>query len=337
MSEHTQPEHTQPEHTQPEATAIPRSGTSTDVTFPSGDLTLAGSLRHPDGPATGAAALLISGSGPLDRDSNTRKARLGVSALLADALADAGVLSLRYDKRGVGDSDGDYDSAGLRDNIDDAVAALSFLRSQEGVDPERVVVVGHSEGALIALDIAATHGEDVGGVALLAGTTHNGEEVLRWQATRVAEFLPTPVRLLLKLLRTDIAASQTKRLASIKASNKDVMRVQLVAKLNAKWLREFMAFEPAPLLERVSVPVLAVTGAGDVQVDPEDVEAMRQLVTAAPFEGHVVDGVNHILRAGDPSPTTYRTQTGNPLDARVVSHVTRWLARLPLSREAAEG
>ena len=309
---------------------------SEPATFPSGTLTLAGTLRRPDGPATGAAALLISGSGPLDRDSNAKKAPLRVSALLADALADAGVVSLRYDKRGVGDSDGDYDSAGLHDNIDDAVAALAFLGAQDGVDPERVVVVGHSEGALIALDIAANHGDRIGGAALLAATTHDGEAVLRWQATRVAEFLPTPVRWLLKLMRTDIATSQTKRLASIKASTKDVMRVQVVAKINAKWFREFMAFDPRPLLGRVTVPLLAVTGAGDVQVDPADVEEMRQLVTA-PFEGHVVDGVNHILRAGDPSPTTYRKQTGNPLDDRVLDHLTGWIARLTSYRDALEG
>lgn len=297
------------------------------TTFQSGDLTLTGTIARPAGAADGTAAVLISGSGPVDRDSNVKRMPIGVARHLATALADAGVVSLRYDKRGVGGSGGDYQSAGLRDNVDDAAAAVGHLRGLDGVDADRVVAIGHSEGALIALELAAG-AAPVAGAAMLAGAAQSGEAVLRWQAGQLEGLLPKPVRGLLRLLRVDVAASQLKRMDRLKASTEDVIRMQGVVKVNAKWFKEFMAHDPAPALAKVAVPLLAITGAHDVQVDPADLDVMRDLVTA-PLETHLLDGVNHILRLGDPSPTTYKKQINDPLDPRVAELLADWIGRLP--------
>ncbi len=223
----------------------------------------------------------------------------------------------------MGRSDGDYLSAGFRDNVDDARAALDALRARSEVDPDRVVVIGHSEGALIASLLASD--EQLAGVVLLAGAATNGKDLLRWQARQVAATLPRPVKWLMTLLRQDLVRTQTKRLARIESSTEDVIRIQFV-KLNAKWFREFMTFEPLDALRRAAVPVLAITGTKDIQVNPDDVSLMEQAVST-PFTGHLVDDVTHLLRAeqGIASVRTYKKQAREPLDQRVTELLTDWV------------
>ncbi len=102
-------------------------------------------------------------------------------AQLARPLHAAGYATLRYDGRGVGGSDGDFMAAGLRDNIDDATAALAALQAHTGTAPERIFLLGHSEGALVAASIAATT-TALGGVVLLSCPARPGEQTLVWQA-----------------------------------------------------------------------------------------------------------------------------------------------------------
>lgn len=296
---------------------------ATEVHIPAGEIRLSGTLRMSDGASAGVAALLLSGSGPIDRNSDAKRLRLGVAGRLAERLSAAGITTLRYDKRGVGKSGGDYRSAGLNDNIADARAALAHLR--EVAPDDRVVVVGHSEGALIALDLAAST-DPPDAAVLLAGSARTGEEVLRWQAHMLQGDLPAPVRGMLRLLRTDIVATQATRLERIRNSSSDVIRIQGL-RINARWFREFLAFDPAARFASVSIPVLAITGSADRQVNPDDVATMAAAIPGH-VDGHVIDGVNHILRAGDGSPRRYKAQVGQPLDDRVVSLLTSWLLRL---------
>jgi pimeloyl-ACP methyl ester carboxylesterase len=308
---------------------------NTDLTFTAGSATLAGTLCVAELVEPGPVILLLSGSGPIDRDSNMKKLAIGVTGRFADHLSGAGLATFRYDKRGVGESGGDYFAAGFHDNVADASAAIEMLRARPEVDPGKVFVVGHSEGALIATELAASD-PDLGGVVLLAGTATNGDEVLRWQAQLVATTLPKPVKIVLRLRRKDIASMQTKRLAQIRATTDDVTRIQLV-KINAKWFREFLAHEPAQSLEKIRVPVLALIGSKDLQVNPDDVEHICALVPSD-CSGHVVDGVTHLLRhePGPPSLRTYKKQAARPLDPRILDLVTSWItetASVPTERD----
>ena len=306
--------------------------TESTISILSGTLTLKGTLDV-SGPTPGPAALLISGSGPIDRDSNAKRLPINVMSQIAAHLSTNGVTSLRYDKRGVGESDGDYVSTGLHDNVDDARAAIEALRARPEVDPDRVVVIGHSEGALIASALAVD--EQLAGVALLSGAANNGKDVLRWQARQVAPTLPKPVKWLMKLLRQDLVRSQTKRLEQIESSTKDVIRIQFV-KLNAKWFREFMSFEPTQALGRAAVPVLAITGTKDIQVDPADVALMEHAVPTS-FTGHLVEDVTHLLRAesGPASVRTYKKQARRPLDQRVTELLTEWVTTHTQTKDGA--
>ena len=302
------------------------------MTWRSGDVTLAGTVAFPDGPGPHPAALLVVGSGEVDRNSDHRKLPLGVTRELAIELGRIGVATLRYDKRGVGESGGDFFTAGLTDNIADAAAGLAALKARAEIDGDRVVVIGHSEGAIIAAALAAEL--PVAGVGLLSMTIGTGEETLRWQVQALIGELPKPLRAVLRLLRLDPRRQQSKLFAKVRASEKDTGRIQ-GAKLSLRWMREFLDHDPRAELARIRVPVLAITGSHDLQVPVDDLEGIAAAVPG-PVETHRAPEVTHMLRA-DPeggSPRRYRRHTGLPLDPSVTGPLTGWLRetlRLPAS------
>jgi pimeloyl-ACP methyl ester carboxylesterase len=297
-----------------------------DVRFDADGCTLAGSYVEVSEPV--AAALLITGSGRTDRNSDVRlplgqRLRGDITRAIAESLAAARVSSLRYDKRGVGASRGDYLTAGMDQRLADARVARDWLAAKAAGLP--LLAVGHSEGTFYAAQLAADG--DVAGAVLLSGSVHTGREVLDWQTQQLADRLPGYVRVILRLLRTDAVRSQRKNLAKILAAPGDVVRVQGV-RMNARWVRDFVACQPAGPLARVTVPLLAITGAHDLQVPPEDVNAMGRLVQG-PFEGHVLADLSHMLRP-DPDcvgPRGYRRQARQPVSPEVLELITAWVAR----------
>ncbi|MGB5952207.1 MAG: alpha/beta fold hydrolase [Ornithinimicrobium sp.] len=304
-----------------------------ELTFPSGSLSLEGTLTIPHN-SPGPAALLISGSGPIDRNSNSHHLASNSMGELATQLAPSGIASLRYDKRGVGSSDGDYLATGFHDNIADAQAALDALRARPEVDPGQIFVIGHSEGAIIASELAADGG--LAGVVLLAGTAQNGSDLLTWQTAQIAATLPKPIQYLTKLVCRDLERIQSKRLARIERSHQDAVRIRS-AKLNARWLREFMAYEPSNALRRAEVPILAITGSKDLQVDPADINLIGQLVPT-PFTGHVVSDLTHVLRkeTAPASLRTYKHQAHRPIDQCIATLIGDWIASATCDPKRAE-
>lgn len=301
--------------------------TSLDLTFPAADgHELAATLELPDGEGPHPAVLLIVGSGEVDRDSDHPRLALGVTRELAGALAGAGIASLRYDKRGVGASGGEYLETTFTDARADATLALTALRCHPAVDGDRVLVIGHSEGALHAASVAADD-PTLAGVGLLACPATTGEATLRWQAERLVPTLPAAVRLLLRVLRQSPERAQAKLFARVRATDGAVQRIQ-GRKLNVGWLRGFLDHDPTLDLARVRVPVLALTGALDLQVDPDDLERIAELVAAAPVQTHRIPQVNHTLRhsgaTGAPSEYKRQVKAGQPLDPRVLHTVTGW-------------
>ncbi|MGY1618565.1 alpha/beta hydrolase family protein [Geodermatophilus sp. SYSU D00691] len=284
---------------------------------------LAGTLALPDAPGPLPAVLIASRSGPLDRDSNHKRARFDVARQLAHALADAGLASLRYDKRGVGESPGDWRRVGLLQNVDDLGEVLAALAARPEVDPGRLLLAGHSEGALLAAALAV-RGAPVGGVVLLSSSATPGDELLRRQARQIAPTLPAPVRGLLRLLRTDLEARVARNHEKIRATTTDVARIG-GARLNARWTREFLDHDPRADLRRITVPVLAVTGAKDLQVDPADLDVVAATVPG-PVTVHRVPDLTHTLRRqpGAPSLSAYRRELRGPVDAEVLDLVASW-------------
>ncbi|HME68053.1 MAG TPA: alpha/beta fold hydrolase, partial [Streptosporangiaceae bacterium] len=193
-----------------------------------------------------------------------RMLRIGVDKAVAGALAGARACALRYDKRGVGASGGEYLRAGMDNRRAGARAALGWLAARTGGLPP--LAIGHSEGAWYAAELAADHA--VAGAVLLTGGARPAEEILSWQTEMAAARLPPTARMILKITRTDIIRTQRKRVVRISASTGDVIRIQGF-RINARWWRDFLAYDPRPALARITVPVLAITGGQDVQVPPQ--------------------------------------------------------------------
>jgi alpha-beta hydrolase superfamily lysophospholipase len=296
-----------------------------EIRFRSSEIELAGTIALPDSSGPFPGVLLVAGSGQVDRNENHKKLHLNAFYDISHYLAQNGIASLRYDKRGVGQSGGDYWATGFHDRVQDAMAALQYLKQEKNIQPENMFILGHSEGAFIATRLAGD-GVEVAGVILLAGGAQSGEAVLKWQAVQVARGLKGINGWLVKTLRIDVSKAQQKQIDRIKRSKKDFFRHQLLVKISSKWFREFMAYDPAEDLPRIAVPVLALTGSKDIQVDPDDLERMAHLLKS-PFEHHLIRDMTHILRVeeGDASVSKYREETNKPLEPKLLELVLRWL------------
>jgi hypothetical protein len=281
---------------------------------------LVGTLARPDRDGPFPAALLVNGSGPLDRDSNMPGQKLDAAAALAEALAARGVASFRFDKRGVGESGGEYLSTSFDRETDDAASALRALRDAEHVHPERMTIVGHSVGATVGIRLAARD-PWLAGVVLLAAACSYGAEVMRVQSDRIAASL----RGLQRLGAKRFLRRQAEIRDALLASDGDVL--DLEGGLPAKWFREYMAYDPADDLRAITSPVLAITGSKDLQVDPDDVERIGLLVSG-PFTGSTPADLTHLLRAQDGRPTlsAYGSLLRRPVDGYLLETVSAWVA-----------
>ena len=287
---------------------------------------LAGTLTLPEGSGPGPhpAVVLLHGSGPLDREGNTPKLRVDLAAPLAEALAAEGIATLRYDRRGVGGTPGDWRAAGFFGNRLDGAAAVRALAARPDIRADAVAVVGHSEGAVHAMALGAL--PDVAAVVLLAGYADLGENAFRGQARSLFGSLPAPVRALLPLLRPALRAFGARQLRRFKTGTTDVARVAGIP-VNARWTREMLGHDTREDLAALRVPVLALTGDKDLQVDPGHLETIERLVPGD-VETHRVPDLTHVLRRDParPSLPAYRRLLRDPVDAEVPARVSTWLA-----------
>jgi pimeloyl-ACP methyl ester carboxylesterase len=296
------------------ATTKGSSVSDIEVTIATDDRSpLAGTLTLPAGAGPHPAVLLLHGSGRLDRDGNTRRTPLNLGGPLAAVLAARGIATLRYDRRGVGASPGDWHTVGFTDNRRDALSALRMLAEHPAIGD--VAVVGHSEGAVHAMAVAP-HAK---AVVLLAGYARLGEDALRWLGGSMAKSLPLPKSLLRRL--------GTSALRRIKEGRTDAMRIAGL-RVNARWVRELLVHDTRVDLAAITVPTLAITGDNDLQVDPDDLEVIRRLVTG-PTEILRVPGLTHILRVdhGPPSLRTYPRLFREPVAPRLLDLVADWLTQ----------
>ena len=281
---------------------------------------LVGEVCVPETPAPWPAALLLSGSGPLDRNSNMPEQVLNVMNAFAAALAAHGVASVRYDKRGVGDSGGAYLATSFERETSDAKAALVAVGRASGVDATRLTVIGHSVGGTIAVRLAAAN-RSLAGVVILGTPAVSGEQVMCWQSERIVASL----RGFARLRGGRFLRNQARVRNLLLASSGDVAAIDGV-ETPAGWFREFMAYDPAADLRTIRCPVLAIVGRNDVQVDAEDVERMRGLVVS-PFEGESPADLTHLLRRhACPGLDAYPEQMKESVDPWVLDRVASWVS-----------
>ncbi len=305
------------------AAALPPTRRDDPVLIDPGSQALRGSLRVP-GPGPQPAALLLAGSGPIDRDGDAPGAPLGLQLALAESLAAAGIASLRFDRRGIDDGT-DWRTVSFTENTRDAAAALRALRADPRIDTGRIVVIGHSEGALHALRLAVGAAPPAAAV-LLSSPARPGSEVLLWQAEQVQPSLPAPVKAIVRVARIDLTAKTRAAHDKLRATTTNTARIN-GATVNAGWFREFLDEDPRDDLRALAVPTLALTGTADLQTPAADTEVIAELAPG-PVTVARPDGISHLLRR-DPGavPTLgdYKRQIRQPVDSDVLATVTDWV------------
>lgn len=295
------------------------------------DIKLSGTLTLPATSSTKPlpAVLFIPGSGKVDRDVNIPQLQTNIFKLLTDFFSELGFITLRFDKRGCGTSGGNYLEAGLSDFIYDAKCVLQTLRAVPEVDPNRVLVLGHSEGAFIAPTLA----DACNGLILLCGGARPGRELLPEQPAQLIKEIKKGKGFKARLLKI----LQIHRLINWQFNNvvnKSIKTKQSVIKLlgfvpfNAKWLREFYQFDTHLVLKKVSIPTLVVGGGRDIQVNAKEVATACGLVNEA--HGVVLERMNHLLRDVD-SPhhllsllKEYRKSVTKPLAGELLATIEQW-------------
>ncbi|MDX5324382.1 MAG: alpha/beta hydrolase [Exiguobacterium sp.] len=296
------------------------------ITRPYGELI--GTLQLHDTPRK--TVVILSGSGPSDRDGNMGPSSFGTYKKLAEALFEMGVNVFRYDKQGIGESDGDFNKVGLHDLIDDAIAVVNQVKRLPEVTD--VVILGHSEGAVIApavqLETKAT------GLILLAGFNDASKQMFLLQADALANEIGSVKGLKGMFYRlTGVPAKVRKRqdelfersLRTNVASFK--FRGQIV---NAKWIREHASYDVRERLEHVRVPVLAITGDRDVQVPPEHVHSVR---TKGDVTSDILKDMNHLLVEWTTPHSLlqlhkeYRDAIEAPLHPVLIQKIDEWLQK----------
>lgn len=309
---------------------------------------LAGTLTLPPGAGPFPAVVLVTGSGPQDRD----EALLGHRpfAVLADHLARRGIAVLRYDDRGVAKSTGRFADATSADFAEDARAAALYLAGRREVAPGKLGIIGHSEGGLIA-PMVSVRTPEVSFLVLLAGPGMPGDSLLRLQSQLIARAAGASADLLALSSRIQsrmfAAAVQGGDSAAVRTRLRQVGRElwtemteeqrrasqatpesleATVQQLSSPWMLYFLAYDPRPTLRRVRVPVLALNGSLDLQVPPrEDLDGVAAALRAGGNRDvRIIElpGLNHLFQTTTTgAPTEYATieETMSPAALNAIS------------------
>jgi pimeloyl-ACP methyl ester carboxylesterase len=288
------------------------------ISIPSNGFSLAGTMSRP---ATSSAprlpaVVLVGGSGPTDRDSLV--AGIPIFGQIADALANAGYIVVRYDKRGIGQSGGRAEAATLTDYADDVRAAVKLLADRKDVDPKRIAAVGHSEGGLVAL-MAAAKDKKIAGVGLIAtpGTTY--ADVALAQQKRTLD------RLTLTPEERQAKVDEQKKIheAVITGKGLELLPPTVRRSVDNGEYQSLLVTDPAKVMSNVRQPLLIVQGGLDTQVEPGNADVLdalaRKRKNAPAVEVVKVPGVNHLLV---PATSGEVSEYGDIKDKTVSSAVT---------------
>ncbi|WP_290662093.1 alpha/beta hydrolase [Ignavibacterium sp.] len=255
-------------------------------------ITLAGTFTYPKEDGKFPAVVLITGSGAQNRDEEIFNHKPFL--VISDFLTKNGYAVLRFDDRGVGESEGNHSIATTFDFAEDVRAAIKYLKARNEVDKNKIGLIGHSEGAMIA-SIVASESDDVAFIILMAGPGLPGDSILYLQTEliyraegqseeQIHEILDE-LREVYSILKSDIDESEMKEILKSKYQQRfDKMsdeEKQRFGDLNtymemeiriatSPWFRAFLKFDPRPILEKVKCPVLAVIGEKDLQVPPKE-------------------------------------------------------------------
>lgn len=320
---------------------------SEDVTFYNKEagITLAGTFTYPKAGKKSPAVVLITGSGPQNRDEEILNHKPFL--VLADHLTRNGIAVLRFDDRGVGESGGDYDSATIQNFATDASAAMDYLKTRKEVDAKKTGLLGHSEGGQIAFIVGGER-KDVAFIVSMAGPGTKGDILLKEQRRLIGLTSGAPqeaidqneqlVEIMHNLIvkhgheavhaDTDMIVDET--MAQIPAEMAGIPDLHTLLKgeyrkLASPELVSLMAYDPADDLARIKCPILALNGDKDLQVPADmNLDGIR-----SSFHGELTmkkyPGLNHLFQhAGTGLPAEYGV-IEETISPEVLKDIADWI------------
>lgn len=306
-----------------------------------GNVSIGATVSYTDENRKYPAVVIIMGTGKTDRDGNEKGFKTDLYKNYAKMFTALGFVTVRYDKRGTYQTEGNYNTAGLNDLIDDAVSVIHYTKSLPYVDEEKIIVCGHSEGDMIATLFSEK--EDTAGLLLFGGAATCMKDALLYQNYFAAEEFSKKKGLLGMLLRSQ--TSQEKTNAKVDAmfqkcisATKD--RVFFGgAILNAKWVKEHARYcseDYVTLLKRYGKPILAVTGTADISTDYRRLSVLNDIPLADSYTPH---NVNHILREIDDNNSVmtvkkqYCRLAAQPLHRETEQKIQKWLSSFKVEED----
>ena len=325
--------------------------------------TLAGTLTKPKDRKPIAAVVLVSGSGPQDRDESLMGHKPFL--VLADHLTRNGIAVLRFDDRGIGKSTGDFGKATTEDFVGDALAGVEYLKKRDDLSGVKIGIIGHSEGALIA-PWAATKSSDVAFIVMMAGPGVPGDEILFEQGALIAKaggasdesiaFQRKVQQRLFAIVRDDISDEEAtakgkaaldeiiKELPEEQRGEAEQMRgaiEQQMNGLNSAWFRLFLRHDPRPVLTQVKCPVLAINGAKDLQVPPKQnlpqVEAALRSGGNTKFDVRELPGLNHLFQTATTGSVSEYAQIEETIAPLALNAMSAWIEKTVRGEAGASG
>jgi alpha/beta superfamily hydrolase len=311
------------------------------------NITLAGTLTLPQKKGLFPVVILITGSGRQNRDQEIfgRKPFL----IIADYLTKNGMAVLRYDDRGVAESTGDFKTATSADFATDVESAIAYLKTRSEIDNQKIGLIGHSEGALIAPMVAAKS-KDVNFIVMLAGLGMQGGELLLLQKELIDKAAGTPENIIQssKAINTKLVDMvmkskddetlrkniTTEAMAAYKADSSveflfDQKISDIANILTSPWVKYLIKYNPHQDLKKVKCPVLALNGDKDLQVPPaENLSEIEQALKSGKNKDITIkqmEGMNHFFQEcknGSPSEYFTNPQTFSPI---ALKEITEWI------------
>ncbi|NND71953.1 MAG: alpha/beta hydrolase [Rhodothermales bacterium] len=338
----------------------PEASSSVDVPYDSRDvefenpidgITLAGTLTLPEGNGPYPAVILVSGSGAQDRDETIFGHK--PFRVMADHLTREGIAVLRYDDRGVGESTGIFAEGTIELFANDAESAVAFLKGRTDIDPDRIGMLGHSEGGIIAPIVQQRSG-GLSFMVLLAGPAIPGKNILLEQAQLIlaangatSEQVESNTDLqkqlfaildtqaegdelegLLRQLLRQAASEMTEEERTSSGFTDANIELQLMT-LTSPWFRHFVSYDPAPALASLECPVLALFGEKDLQVPSESNMSVISEIIAAneslTLDARVLPGLNHLFQTAESgSPSEYQ-QISESISPIALNEISSWI------------
>lgn len=324
-----------------------------EVTFenPPAQVRLAGTLTYPKAGGPFPAVLLISGSGPQDRNETVFGHRPFL--VLADYLTNHGIAVLRWDDRGVGGSSGNTMNSTSKDFAQDVLAAVEFLKTRKEINPHKIGLLGHSEGGMVA-PLATSNSRDISFVVLMAGPGITGEELLYKQGELILRAMGNSEdtitlnqrlqRQLFAVLKLEpdnelaekkIRESTSQILAAL-PENQKALGASLGKTIEGQmkgvltpWFRFFISYDPKPALAKLTCPVLALNGEKDLQVpareDLEGIEAALKSSGRTDYKTVLLPGLNHLFQTCQTGSLAEYSQLEETMAPVVLETVTNWI------------